>query len=82
MQEICDDDTFTMQQAFDYFAYNIESNGCGKYSPLLCNDNFEWCVVKIANKYSNQSISIKSIVSILNAFRYGLKNQKKTIGKS
>ena len=41
LQEICDDDTFTMEQAFDYFAYNIESNGCGEYSPLLCNDNFE-----------------------------------------
>jgi len=41
LQEFCDDNTFTLEQAFDYYAYNIESNGCGEYSPLLCNDNFE-----------------------------------------
>lgn len=35
------DKNFTLHDAMDYFAYNIESNGCGKFSPILCYDNFE-----------------------------------------
>jgi len=41
LQENIDDNNFTQEDAFDYFAYNIESNGCGEFSPILCYDNFE-----------------------------------------
>ena len=36
--EYRDDKTFTMEMAHDYFSYNIETNGCGEYSPILSND--------------------------------------------
>lgn len=41
LQEFEDDKNFSQEDAFDYFAYNIESNGCGEFSPILCYDNFE-----------------------------------------
>ncbi len=41
LQEFKDDKNFSKEDAFDYFAYNIESNGCGEFSPILCYDNFE-----------------------------------------
>ena len=33
-------DDLTMEDAFEYFAYNIQSNGCGEFTPILCYDIF------------------------------------------
>lgn len=41
IEEQLSDKNFTLHDAMDYFAYNIESNGCGEFSPILCYDNFE-----------------------------------------
>lgn len=41
LQEFKDDKNFSQEDAFGYFAYNIESNGCDEFSPILCYDNFE-----------------------------------------
>lgn len=40
LQEFKDDKNFSQEDAMDYFGYNIESNGCGEYSPILCYDMF------------------------------------------
>jgi len=40
LQEFKDDKNFSQEDAMDYFCYNIESNGCGEYSPILCYDMF------------------------------------------
>lgn len=41
IQEKLIDKNFTLHDAMDYFGYNIESNVCGEFSPILCYDNFE-----------------------------------------
>jgi hypothetical protein len=41
IEEKLNDKNFTLHDAMDYFGYNIESNGCGEFSPILCYDNFE-----------------------------------------
>lgn len=38
--EMKNTDDLTMEDAFDYFAYNIQSNGCGEFTPILCYDIF------------------------------------------
>lgn len=40
LQEFKDDKNFSQEDAFDYFSYNIESNGCGEFTPILCYDIF------------------------------------------
>jgi len=41
IEEKLNDKNFTLHDAMDYFGYNIESNSCGEFSPILCYDNFE-----------------------------------------
>ena len=38
--EMQNSDNFTLEDAFDYFSFNIQSTWVGEFTPILCYDIF------------------------------------------